>query len=376
MTLEEKAGQMLNLGLPSVLTGDYWDERDEVVFDSVRFKKYIQKLNVGSIHNTPHPHFLPDTDTWHYTIKTIQDASLKNTCFGIPVVYGIDNIHGANYVKGSVMFPHQIGLAASHNTDLVARTAEITFYESRTASMPVELFKSLCEAMSRAGDNANAGKVREIVQEDFVNLVPNVSCPYLMEQLVGKHSVDDILQGLITAGFCSHLGYRFFLNTSKVCSSGRLKRELKEYQEKYEAFCKDITLSGLSQTLARNETFQLTMSKGTPFIVIQLAGQWPNLCFHTAQVILASILPFVEDLQLQGVEQSGESISLVYCGFKTAIRLIIRHQQRPGVVPALRELGIDVDVRMLPSQQISDERIKSSDEVHVIVVLVLHCLFV
>lgn len=136
MTLEEKAGQMLNLGLPSVLTGDYWDEREEVVFDSVRFKKYIEKLNVGSIHNTPHPHFLPDTDTWHYIIKTIQEASLKNTRLGIPVVYGIDNIHGANYVKGSVMFPHQIGLAASRNTDLVARTAEITSYESRAASMP------------------------------------------------------------------------------------------------------------------------------------------------------------------------------------------------------------------------------------------------
>jgi beta-glucosidase len=136
MTLEEKAGQMLNLGLPSVLTGDYWDEREEVVFDSVRFKKYIEKLNVGSIHNTPHPHFLPDAETWHYIIKTIQDASLKNTRLGIPVVYGIDNIHGANYVKGSVMFPHQIGLAASRNTDLVARTAEITSYESRAASMP------------------------------------------------------------------------------------------------------------------------------------------------------------------------------------------------------------------------------------------------
>jgi beta-glucosidase len=136
MTLEEKAGQMLNLGLPSVLTGDYWDEREEVVFDSVRFKKYIEKLNVGSIHNTPHPHFLPDTDTWHYIIKTTQEASLKNTRLGIPVVYGIDNIHGANYVKGSVMFPHQIGLAASRNTDLVARTAEITSYESRAASMP------------------------------------------------------------------------------------------------------------------------------------------------------------------------------------------------------------------------------------------------
>ena len=31
MTLKEKASQMLNIGLPTILTGDYWDERDSVV---------------------------------------------------------------------------------------------------------------------------------------------------------------------------------------------------------------------------------------------------------------------------------------------------------------------------------------------------------
>lgn len=36
MTLKEKAGQMLNIGLPSVLTGGYWDARDSAVFDGER----------------------------------------------------------------------------------------------------------------------------------------------------------------------------------------------------------------------------------------------------------------------------------------------------------------------------------------------------
>jgi beta-glucosidase len=136
MTLEEKAAQMLNLGLPSLLTGSYWDLRTEVTFDRKRFADYIENLNVGSIHNTVHPHYLSDQNEWFKIVKTIQDASKNNTRLGIPILYGIDNIHGANYVKNAVMFPHQIGLAATRNQELVQETARITSYESRAASLP------------------------------------------------------------------------------------------------------------------------------------------------------------------------------------------------------------------------------------------------
>ena len=61
---------------------------------------------------------------------------MQKTRLGIPVLYGIDNIHGANYVSGSVMFPHQIAVAATWNTELSRIGAEITSYESRAASLP------------------------------------------------------------------------------------------------------------------------------------------------------------------------------------------------------------------------------------------------
>ena len=38
MTLKEKAGQMINIGLPAVLKGGYWDKRDTAVFNSAKFK--------------------------------------------------------------------------------------------------------------------------------------------------------------------------------------------------------------------------------------------------------------------------------------------------------------------------------------------------
>src|SRR3989337_2608598 len=53
MTLKEKAGQMLNIGLPAVLTGDYWDSRESAVYNLEKFKQLIIEYAVGSIHNTP-----------------------------------------------------------------------------------------------------------------------------------------------------------------------------------------------------------------------------------------------------------------------------------------------------------------------------------
>jgi len=134
MTLEEKVGQMVNIGLPSILTGSYWDSRDSAVFDAERFKHFMIDYGVGSIHNTPG--FLANSQQWHDIVQEIQDRVKNESRLKIPVLYGIDNIHGANYVKGSVMTPHQIGLAATWNRTLVEEAARITSYESKAASLP------------------------------------------------------------------------------------------------------------------------------------------------------------------------------------------------------------------------------------------------
>lgn len=134
MTLKEKAGQMLNIGLPAILKGAYWDVRDSAEFNEERFKKLLIDYAVGSIHNTPS--YPAEKEEWYHLVKTIQDAAMQQTRLKIPVLYGIDNIHGANYVNGSILFPHQIALAATWNPELTKLSAEITSYESRAASLP------------------------------------------------------------------------------------------------------------------------------------------------------------------------------------------------------------------------------------------------
>ncbi|MHB1146968.1 MAG: glycoside hydrolase family 3 N-terminal domain-containing protein [Lutibacter sp.] len=134
MTLKEKAGQMLNIGLPAVLKGDYWEARDSAVCNPEKFKQLILDNAVGSIHNTPG--YPAEKEGWYEILKKIQDSAMQKTRLGIPVLYGIDNIHGANYVNGSVLFPHQIAMAATWNTELTKISAEITSYESRAATLP------------------------------------------------------------------------------------------------------------------------------------------------------------------------------------------------------------------------------------------------
>ncbi|HSQ46280.1 MAG TPA: glycoside hydrolase family 3 N-terminal domain-containing protein [Lutibacter sp.] len=166
MTLKEKVGQMLNIGLPSVLKGDYWDARDSASFDDKKFQKFIVDYAVGSIHNTPQ--YLAGTDEWYQIVKKIQDASMNNTRLKIPVLYGIDNIHGANFIKGSVLFPHQIALAATWNREISAMNGKITSYESRAASLPWNFNPNIDVAI-----NPLWGRISESFGED----------PYLISEM-------------------------------------------------------------------------------------------------------------------------------------------------------------------------------------------------
>jgi len=54
----------------------------------------------------------------------------------VPVLYGIDAIHGANYIMGGTLFPQQLGQAATFNPSLVKEAARITAYETRAAGIP------------------------------------------------------------------------------------------------------------------------------------------------------------------------------------------------------------------------------------------------
>jgi beta-glucosidase len=65
-------------------------------------------------------------------MRTVQDAAAK-TRLKIPVIYGIDAIHGATYTQNSVLFPQALNMAATFNPDLAFKEGEITAREVKAS---------------------------------------------------------------------------------------------------------------------------------------------------------------------------------------------------------------------------------------------------
>src|SRR5689334_11077576 len=130
MTLEEKVGQMTQLAIGMITSGN--DQNLKI--DPAKLDKAVVKYGVGSILNVSDQALT--VDHWHQIIGQIQEAATKKTRLGIPVIYGIDSIHGANYVQGATLFPQEIGMAATWNPELMKRAAEINAAETRAAGFP------------------------------------------------------------------------------------------------------------------------------------------------------------------------------------------------------------------------------------------------
>src|ERR1041385_2636433 len=129
MTLEEKIGQMTQLEIGMVTSGS--DQTIQI--DPAKLEKAVVRYGVGSILNVNGQALT--ADKWHEIIRQIQEAAAR-TRLKIPVLYGIDSIHGANYVQGTTLFPQEAGMAATWNPELMQRLAEVAALETRAAGIP------------------------------------------------------------------------------------------------------------------------------------------------------------------------------------------------------------------------------------------------
>jgi beta-glucosidase len=133
MTLPEKAGQMTQLSVDVLAIGEPYNLKVPMTFDAKKMDDVLVKNHIGSILNVGTTAHTPQV--WQQIIKQIQDKN-QETRLKIPILYGIDAIHGANYTAGATLFPQQIGLAATFNKNLVQRCAELCAYETRASNIP------------------------------------------------------------------------------------------------------------------------------------------------------------------------------------------------------------------------------------------------
>ena len=129
MTLKEKIGQMTQLEIGMVTDG----QGQSIRINPEKLHKAVGEYGVGSILNV-NDEALP-APKWHEILRAIQ-AEAKKSRLQIPVLYGLDSIHGANYVAGSTLFPQPLGMAATWNPELMLRGSQISGAETRKAGVP------------------------------------------------------------------------------------------------------------------------------------------------------------------------------------------------------------------------------------------------
>jgi len=132
MTLEEKVGQMAQVAIDAIGKVDY--SKQTFTVDPDKLNDIVVNYKAGSLLNTP-PGVLLTAQQWNQVLSDIQTAAQK-TRLKIPVLYGLDDIHGVNYAAGTTLFPQEIGQAATWNRQLVYEGAVITAYESRAVGVP------------------------------------------------------------------------------------------------------------------------------------------------------------------------------------------------------------------------------------------------
>ncbi|MBF11381.1 MAG: 1,4-beta-D-glucan glucohydrolase [Flavobacteriaceae bacterium] len=117
LTLEQKVGQVIQADSGSATPDD------------------VKKYRLGSVlsggNSAPGPFPYADSKTWLEMADKYYNSSIddENVELAIPIIWGIDAVHGHANLKGAIVFPHNIGLGAMNNPDLIEKIARITAQE-------------------------------------------------------------------------------------------------------------------------------------------------------------------------------------------------------------------------------------------------------
>ncbi len=122
MTLYEKIGQMTQLDITMINTTG---EQKDVALDPVKAREMVLEHHIGSFLNGE----AVPARTWFEYMRQLTRIAVEETRLGIPVIYGIDHIHGASYLEGATIFPQSINIGASFNPEHARYTGLVTAIE-------------------------------------------------------------------------------------------------------------------------------------------------------------------------------------------------------------------------------------------------------
>ncbi|WGL18401.1 glycoside hydrolase family 3 N-terminal domain-containing protein [Microbulbifer bruguierae] len=174
MTLEQKVGQIMQPEIQSITPEE------------------VKKYHIGSVLNgggsIPGRKENAGPDDWLALADALWEASMDSSDGGvaIPIIWGTDAVHGNGNLTGATLFPHNIGLGATGNPDLVRAIGAATAAEVRTTGVEWVFAPTLAVAQ-----NDLWGRTYESYSED--PQVVKTFASAMVEGLQGTVGADDFL---------------------------------------------------------------------------------------------------------------------------------------------------------------------------------------
>lgn len=131
LTLDEKVGQMIQ----AERSGD--GGNSGITIDEVT------QHNIGSVLNGGGNHPSSNTVNGWYNMFLSYNGAAKRSSSGIPLLYGVDAVHGHSNLQNATIFPHNIGLAAANDAELMYLIGKATAYELRQTGLNYNFSPSL-----------------------------------------------------------------------------------------------------------------------------------------------------------------------------------------------------------------------------------------
>lgn len=291
LSLEQKVGQMTQIDLGVIAVGSPCGLQQPQTLDQTKLREAIEKYHIGSVLNVGCGSGSIALDRWRTIHRGIASAEETWSSTQIPILFGIDAIHGVNYTVGGTIFPQQIGQAATWNPDLILKAAEITALECRISGIPWNFSPVL-----DLGRQPLWSRFFETYGED-VFLAKSMARASI-RGYQGRGDVD-VIDGRHVAACMKHfLGYSYPLSGKDRTPAWIPERELREYYL---------------------PTFQTAIAEGALTVMIN-SGELNGTPVHVNHDILTKLLR--EELGFKGLAVTDwEDIYKLHTTHKVAASL-------------------------------------------------------
>ncbi len=306
MSIEDKVGEMTQLSIDAISVGEPYNLKSPHELDINKMEEVLVKYKVGSILNCGGHAYTKEH--WHKIISTIQEYATQKKESGIPVLYGIDAIHGTNYTLGATLFPQQISQAASWDTEIAKEIGRITAYETRASSIPWSFSPVL-----DIGRDPRWPRLWETFGED-VHLASEMGEAIINGYEGDRNNISD--PNRIAACMKHFLGYSVTMSGKDRTPAWVPERQLREY------FL---------------PTFQKAINAGAHTIMI-CSGEMNGIPVHANKKILTDLLK--DELGFKGIVLTDwEDIKYLYS----------RHRVAEGDYDAVKmAINAGIDMSMVP----------------------------